>query len=153
MYSNEKLNSKNAISLYESIAKRTLGYIYIIESEVCKTNKKRDLKVNFSDKSFELFNNTITYSGVVKSNGDGRYLSIDAMKEIGENGLDVVLVTGIKGFDITTGEGYDRKLAMVSYSYSHGKIDVKSVMDENDIENEETLKFDKFCEQDLGLKR
>ncbi len=152
VYSKEKLNSKGANSFYESIAKRTLNDIYVIEGEVSRTNKKRDLKVSVSDKSFELFNNTISYTGIIKSNGDGYYLSIDAMKEINENGLDVTLCAGIQGFDIATGEKYDRKLAKVNYSYAHGKITINSIMDEEDLALEEEKRLKEVNNQVLKMK-
>ncbi len=153
MYSKEKLNSKNFKSFYESIAKRTLSDIYLVEDEVSKRNKKRDLMVNMTNKTFELYNNTISYSGIIKSNRDGYYLSIDAMKEIGENGLDITLFAGIKGFDIATGEGYDRKLAKVDYSYVSGKIVMKSVMDENDLENQEDERLEIVNNQVKSYKK
>ena len=78
MYSKDQLNSKKSISFYESVARRVLGDISLIEGFVSKRSKKRDLKVNITDKLFELHDNTISYTGLITSNSDGHYLSIDA---------------------------------------------------------------------------
>ena len=96
MYSKDQLNSKKSISFSESVARRVLGDISLIEGFVSKRSKKRDLKVNITDKLFELHDNTISYTGLITSNSEGHYLSIDAMKEIGENGLVKITMKGTK---------------------------------------------------------
>ena len=153
MYSKDQLNSKKSISFYESVARRVLGDISLIEGFVSKRSKKRDLRVNITDKLFELHDNTISYTGLITSNSDGHYLSIDAMKEIGENGLDITLFAGIKGFDITSGEGYDRKLAKVNYTFEKGKIRIKEAMDESDLETIEEERLKKVAENIKLMKK
>ena len=153
MYSKEQLNSKKSVLFYEKVARRVLDDISSIEGLVNKRNDKRYLKVSITNKLFELSDNTISYSDLIASSSDGHYLSIDAMKEIGENGLDITLFAGIKGYDIASGEGYDRKLAKVNYTFEKGKIKIKEAMDENDLETSEKERLKKVFEKVKSMKK
>jgi hypothetical protein len=75
------------------------------------------------------------------------------MKEIGENGLDITLFAGIKGYDIASGEGYDRKLAKVNYTFEKGKIKIKEALDENDLETSEKERLKKVFEKVKSMKK
>lgn len=153
MYSKEQLNSKKSVLFYEKVARRVLDDISSIEGLVNKRNDKRYLKVSITNKLFELSDNIISYSDLIASSSDGHYLSIDAMKEIGENGLDITLFAGIKGYDIASGEGYDRKLAKVNYTFEKGKIKIKEAMDENDLETSEKERLKKVFEKVKSMKK
>ena len=135
MYTKSDLQSSNFMTIYESLAKLSLRDLNFIENLLSKRNNKRNFKVKLNNKRFEINNKTLHYTNKLK-NDKGRYINIDVSKIIGDSKVLIGLSLGIEGFDIHSGERYDRKQAKVNYIYQD-KVDLLEVKTEEEINQEE----------------
>ena len=76
-----------------------------------------------------------------------------ADKEIGDKNVSIILERGLTGFDIGTGERYDRKLGRVAYTYDGEDIQFISLQDENDLRFNEEIVRAKIADQVQTLKK
>ena len=147
MYTVEQLESETFIDLYKRIGKES--YDKIMEAEAIligkSINKKsneqqRDFNINIGNMTFTYNENGLHYHNKELINDDGTYLITDIVKEKDENLLEIDLTFGVEGFDLATGERFDRKRANVKYSYSPdllGLYSISSIKDEEYFDKQE----------------
>jgi len=134
MSSKEDLTKDSSKRFYISIAKKSYKKINDI---IDILRNKKDFVFVQDDYILEKHNNVITYDGYVVKHYSGDYLSISVKREISEKTLSITLDRGKAGFDLATGERYDRKLSRVSYQYDGKEIEIISAKDEQDLAFEE----------------
>ena len=147
----EELKSDTIVKFYKSVAKKCLNKMSPIEELL--EGKNKSLKLHLRDKSFEVENNKMHYEGYVVKAFNGDYVTISADKEIGDKNVSIILERGLTGFDIGTGERYDRKLGRVAYTYDGEDIQFISLQDENDLRFNEEIVRAKIAEQVQSLKK
>lgn len=140
MYTKSELQSKKYMILYESVARRSLKDLSFVEGFLVKKRKKRNLKIDIEDKHFETNENNMHYTGKVHTDNNDKYINIDVSKEIGNDLLNIILTIGTTGYDIHSGERYDRQFARVSYTYKD-KVNIDLIKTEDEIANEEEARL------------
>ena len=144
MYTKERLQSEEFIKIYEHIAKNSLKDLNFVEDLLSKRKKKRDFRVKLNNKSFEANNNIMHFTNKIKNKEDGKYIDIDISKIIGDKKLLVNLVLGIEGFDISSGERYDRQQANVKYIYKDKEVNLLDIKTEEEIDQKEETRLKQY---------
>ncbi len=127
----EELKSDKIVKFYKSVANKCLNKMAPIEELL--EGKNRSLRLNLSDKSFVVEDYKMHYEGFLIKSLNGDYVTIAADKTIGDKNVSITLERGLTGFDLGTGERYDRKLGRVAYTYDGENINFISLEDEDDI--------------------
>lgn len=147
MYTKKELKSKKFMNFYEAIAKRCYKDLSYVEGFLTKRAKKRELKVNIENKLFESNDNMMHYTGIINRNEPGEYIGLDVSKKFNKDELSINLIFGATGYDIHTGERYDRHYAEVSYKYDK-KVILESIKSEKEINQEEENRL-KECQRKI----
>ena len=130
MYTKEKLESDSFIRLYKHVGKDCLKKMTRAEEILSERKNGNNIDVHRDKESFSSHDDTMHYTNSVNLNSDGTYLKTSVIKKKEEKNVDITLELGIEGYDLSTGERYDRKQARVRYSYEDGNISIKGIEDE-----------------------
>ena len=153
MYTEELLKKEEYIRIYKYIGKNSLKTLIKVEEMLSKRKNTNDLDIHLEKESFVTRDNIMHYTNSVHLNNNGTYLNTNITKTKNSNLLDISLELGITGYDIATGERFDRKKAKVEYTYENDKIDIKSIEDEIYYNNLEKQKYEDIKRQVLNLKK
>ena len=149
MYTEEMLKSETYINLYKQFGIKSLGKMTEAE-ETFKKDVNNNQKITNHNEVITCQGNSILYSNAYHLDNDGTYLNVDAKKTKKMNIVNISLELGIAGFDVATGERYDRKKAMVRYFYDDGRIFIKEIKDEVSFEKQEEEKKEEVIQRVLG---
>ena len=127
MFTREKLMSEEYMRIYKYVGFNARDIFKRVEKTVCTG---RDLNFQINNGTFTFKNNMMHFDGLFDMNEDGRYIKVEVTKEKDYSPLDIVLNLGTEGFDLATGERYDRQQASVSYTYDNNKVTINSIKDE-----------------------
>ena len=144
------LTKEQATRLYTSLAKKSYRRI---ESASRLLRNKDDFSFISGDYSFEKHGEDISYDGYVVKSLNGEYLAISVSKKVSESKISIALNRGKTGFDLSTGQRYDRRLCQVNYNYDGNQIEIVSVKDEEDLNKEEQEQAVKTSERVKQLSR
>ena len=134
----DSLQSEAAFNLYKKIGDNSLSKLTYLERAL--NGRKRNLTITEGNRIFIIMGDVIQYDDYLFQRNDGNYLGIHLEKEIPSKKVRITLNRGISGFDLLTGERYDRKLSEVSYTYDGTNIEDLVTKDETDLETEEELR-------------
>ena len=129
MYTKEKLESESFLRLYKHVGKNSLKKMVRAEGILSK-REKSDLDIHFGKETFSSHDDTMHYTSSANLNRDGSYLKTSVIKKKEENKVDITLELGTEGYDLATGERYDRTQARVRYTYGNNNISIKEIEDE-----------------------
>lgn len=150
MITKDKLKSNNSKDLYHAVGERTLRKFDYVEKEIA--SRRDSFRVKHDSSILEIRDNKILYEGLLESNLKGDYLLMNAEKEIGDNKLFITLNRGICGFDIHTGERFDRRLAEVAYTYDGENVNITELKDEKDFDEEKESRDKSISERVRQLR-
>lgn len=127
MLTKDKLMSEDYMRIYKYVGFNALDIFKRVEKTIC-TGKDFDRQIYNGNFTFK--NNMMHFNGLFDMNEDGRYIKVEINKEKDYNPMDIVLNLGIEGYDLATGERYDRQQAKVSYTYENNKVTINDIKDE-----------------------
>lgn len=138
MYTKKELLSDSSMDLYKSIGKKSLKNLNFVECCLGPNRKSNGLDINVRNISFLISGDLMHYNETLETSKDGDYIDVEVSKTIGEQSALISLGIGIRGFDIHSGERFDRLLSQVTYKYD-GSIDIISLKTEEEISKEEEI--------------
>ena len=153
MYTEERLRSKFNIGTYRYFGETSLKEFTKAENIInqLKDNNNSTIKIN-ENSYFTINDEILTYCKYIPLNDCGKYLNISIAKTHGHDTLNIILEYGIKEFDLTTQEKYDRKLAKVGYTYENKNVYIYDVKDELYYNKLEEEKKEEIRKRVLTLK-
>lgn len=131
MYTEEKLLSQEFLRLYMFVGRNSLKSLNKVETLLSKRKEKKELNIELGKERFNLKDNVMHYTNVIQLNDNGTYLISDVTKEIDTSLLNISLELGVEGYDLSTGEKYNRKQGKVEYTYENDILMIKKIEDEN----------------------
>ena len=153
MYTEELLRNEKYIRIYKYIGKNSIKTLIKVEEMLAKRKNTSDLDIHLDKEAFVTRDNIMHYTNSVHLNKSGTYLNTNITKTKNSNLLDITLELGIIGYDLSTGERFDRKKAKVDYTYENDKVDIKNIEDEIYYNNLENQKYEDIKRQVLNLKK
>ena len=137
MYTKEQLKSDAFIKLYKQIGNDSLTNFMEAEQLLNqRINKERNsININQDNMSFSFSDEKISYNEKKPLNNDGTYLKTDIVMDRERFVLDINLELGIEGFDVATGERFERKQARVKYFYGNNIFGIDKIEDEEELNN------------------
>ncbi|MBP5679088.1 MAG: hypothetical protein J6X28_04600 [Bacilli bacterium] len=155
MVTHRGLQSPRMYKLYTRLGNRVEKDIHLLEPIMKRQNIEYKTTPNAS---IRLVNDELKKGAEIEGTipihtpANNEYARFKASSIDGIEGLEFELQFGIKGYDIHSGEAYDRPTGIVRYTYLDGKVAIWETEDELDLQLKEEERLKKIQEKVIKQK-